>query len=214
MMADTPLVLCTDNFWISPYVYSCFVALTEKRLTFETVHVALERKEQLRPEYKSHTITGKVPALRHGDFWLAESSAIVEYLDETFPGPRLLPEDKQQRARARQVMAFLRSDLLALREERPTTTMFYERAKSPLTPAGQAAATKLIDIADRLIADGATSLFPSWSVADSDLAFMLERLILNRDPVPPKLKAFADVQWQRPSVRAFVERTRLPYQPY
>ncbi len=213
-MAESSLVLYTDNFWISPYVYSCFVGLTEKRLAFDSVQVALERQEQLKPDYRSRTITGKVPALRHGDFWLAESSAIVEYLDESFPGPRLMPEDRQQRARARQVMAFLRSDLLALREERPTTTMFYERAKAALKPPGQAAATKLLEVADRLIGDGATSLFSSWSVADSDLAFMLERLILNGDPVPAKLKAFADAQWRRPSVRAFVERTRLPYQPY
>src|SRR5262249_50310480 len=137
-----------------------------------------------------------------------------EYLDETFPGPRLLPEDRLERARARQVMAFLRSDLLALREDRPTTTMFYERAKSPLTPARPAAATQLVEIADRLIAHGGPSLFPSGWGADGDLAFRLERLILNGEPVPPKVKAFADAQWQRPSVRAFVERTRLPYQPY
>ena len=59
---------------------------------------------------------------------LAESSAIAEYLEEVLPAPahaRLLPADVKNRARARQVMAWLRSDLGALRDERATVTMFF-----------------------------------------------------------------------------------------
>src|SRR5262245_7029746 len=37
----------------------------------------------------------RVPALRHGDFWLYETSAIALYVEENFPGPRLLPEDRR-----------------------------------------------------------------------------------------------------------------------
>ena len=43
---------------------------------------------------------------------------------------------------------------------------------------------------------------------------MLMRLVGNGDPVPAKLSAFVAAQWQRPSVRAWVERARAPYVPY
>lgn len=211
MAAANRLVLHTDSVWISPYVFSCFVALHEKELLFETASVSLEEGEQHLPGFRDRALTGRVPALQHGDFWLAESSAIVEYLDEAFPDrPRMLPDDLRERARARQVMAWIRSDLLALREERPTTTMFYERATKPLSSAGQAAADKLVRVADLLIPDGKTSLFSAFSVADADLAFMLHRLILNGHEVPPKARTFAEAQWARASIQAFVVRERRP----
>ena len=41
---------------------------------------------------------GKIPAMRHGDVTLFETSAIARYIDETFPGPRLQPADPRERA--------------------------------------------------------------------------------------------------------------------
>jgi glutathione S-transferase len=212
MTAQKRLVLHTDSYWISPYVFTCFVALHEKVLPFETSTVSLDAGEHQTTSFRDRSLTARVPALEHDDFWLAESSAIVDYLEDAFPeAPRVLPSDVRERARARQVMAWIRSDLLALREERPTTKMFYERAKEPLTDAGKAAAEKLLHVADLLIPEGATSLFGSFSIADADLAFMLHRLILNCHEVPPKARAFAEAQWQRPSVQGFVVREREPY---
>ncbi len=45
---------------------------------------------------------GKVPVMRHGDFELCESRAIVAYLDRAFPGPKLIPDDARQAAVAEQ----------------------------------------------------------------------------------------------------------------
>jgi glutathione S-transferase len=213
MAQDAAIRLYGDHLWISPYVFSSFVALRAKGLAFDVVPLKLNLGEQQRPLFRDQSLTAKVPALEHGDFWLAESSAIVEYLEETFAAPqyaRLLPEQLRQRARARQIMAWLRSDLQALREERPTTTMFYQRATTPLSAAGQAAADKLLHVADLLVAEGATSLFGPWCIADSELALMLHRLILNGHEVPFKIRRFAEVQWQRPSVREFVGHPRPP----
>jgi glutathione S-transferase len=203
-----------DAFWISPYFFTAFVALREKGLEHTVREVALHEKAQRRADFAAPSITGRVPALEHDGFWLAESSAIVEYLEDLHPTPALLPADARERARARQAMAWIRSDLMALREERPTTSMFYERTTKPLSEAGRAAADKLVRVADALVPEGRTTLFGAWSIADADLTFMLQRLLLNEEPVPAKLRAFAEAQWRRPSVRAFVERTRPPYQPY
>jgi glutathione S-transferase len=209
--------LYADTFWISPYVFSAYVALKEKGVPFTVKPVHLEKGEQRQPAYLERSILGKVPGLSHGDFFVTESSAIAEYLEDVFPPPghpALLPRDARERARARQVMAFVRSDLLPIREERPTTTMFYARADKPLSDAGASAARRLLRIADRLIPDGRRSLFDAWSIADADLAFMLHRLILNAHPVEGKVRAFAEEQWARPSVRAFVEHARDPYVAY
>lgn len=46
------------------------------------------------------------------------------------------------------------------------------------------------------------------------LGFMLHRLILNGDPVPPRVRAYAEAQWQRPAVREWVEQRRIPLVPY
>jgi glutathione S-transferase len=202
------VTLWGEIYWFSPYVFSAFVGLTEKGVPFETKLIDVYSAEQHKPEYQSKTITARVPALEHDGFWLGESSAIIEYVDEAFDGPPLLPRDKQERARARQVMAWIRSDLGALREEYSTYTMFFEKALVPLSGAGRAAADKLVAVADRLLGEGAKQLFSTWSCADADLAFCLHRLILNGYGLPPKVRAFADQQWKRPSIRSFVEHPR------
>lgn len=212
-----PLLLHVDGFWNSPYAFSAFVALTEKGLPFTTTEVNLHELAQKTPAFRAKSATGRVPVLEHGTFHLSESSAIVEYLEDSFPPPAypaVLPAAPRERARARQIMAWIRSDLLPIREERPTHTIFYERARTPLSAAGQAAAAKLISVAETFIPDGRASLFDAFSIADADLAMMLQRLIANGEPVPAKLRAFAAAVWRRESVRAFVDHPRPPYVPY
>jgi len=214
-MTPNTLTLYGDAFWISPYVFTCHVALREKGLPFTYVDVALHAGAQHDPAFRDQSLTGRVPALRHGDFWLAESSAIAEYLDEAFPqGQSLLPKDAKARARARQVMAWIRSDLMPIREERSTTTMFYEPATAPLSAAGVKAAEKLERVAKALVPGDGGHLFGAWSIADSDLAFMLHRLLLNGHAVDGKVKQWAEREWQRPSVQEFVAHGRPAYVPY
>src|SRR5690349_14475970 len=104
-MAEPALTLTVDSFWFSPYAFSCYVALQEKALPFEVRAMSLPDKEHQRPEYQRQSLTGRIPMLQHGEFTLSESSAIVEYLDDAFPGtPRALPTSVRDRARARQIM--------------------------------------------------------------------------------------------------------------
>ena len=203
-----PIILYAEELWDSPYVFSVFVALHEKRLPFVERVLELQRGEQRTHEFRARSLTARVPCIEHGDFSLSESLAIHEYLDEIFPEPRLFPAGVRERARARQILGWLRSDLMPLREDRPTDTMFYERASKPMSERGLAAAQKLIDVAERLIPEAGGPLFGSWSIADADLSFMLHRLILNDEPVPARVHAYAAAQWLRPSVQAFVNHER------
>src|SRR5262249_23856128 len=204
-----------DAFWISPYAFSSFVALEEKQLTYEVQEVAMHKAENRAPDYARLSLTARIPMLRHGDFFLSESSAIAEYLDDTFPRtPRLLPADPRERARARQVMAWMRSDLMPIREERSTNTIFYEPATEPLSREAGRAGTKRLAAADAMLAPGAASLFGAFSIADADLTMMLQRLGKSGYPLGDKVQRFVDATWSRPSVRKWVDRKRATFVPY
>ncbi|AVJ22496.1 MULTISPECIES: glutathione transferase [Pseudomonas] len=207
-MSQGPLHLYVDSLFTSPYAMSVFVALREKGLTFETLTLDLDAGQNQAADYARRSLTQRVPTLLDGDFALSESSAITEYLDQAYPESSVYPADVQQRARARQVQAWLRSDLLPIRQERSTLVVFCGQKRPPLSAEAQAAATKLISAAQALLADNREYLCGQWSIADVDLAVMLNRLILNGDPVPAQLVAYAQRQWQRPSVREWVELRR------
>ena len=201
-------LFCETN-WDSPFVFTAFVALTEKGLSFETKVLDLGAGQQRAPDFQQHSLTGRVPTLEHDGFWLSESTAIVEYLDEVVPppAPRLLPADARNRARARQVLGWLRSDLTALRRERPSSSLFFEPITRPLGEAASSDAAKLVRIANQLLQSGPT-LFESFCIADADLAFALMRLIANGDPVPERIAAYVRGIWLRPSVQAYVNQPR------
>lgn len=200
------LTLYIDSNWVSPYAMWAYVALKEKRLPFALKTVDLAAKQHHEAGYEHLTLTGKVPALVHGDFALAESSAIVEYLEDVFASPAVYPANLQARARARQIQAWLRSDLAALREERPTTVIFRTPTDKPLSDAGRAAADRLVRVAASLLGEGAGQLFGDWCIADTELALTLNRLVANGDPVPENLVRYVQAQWARPSVQAWLKR--------
>lgn len=206
-----PVVLFVSKDWTSPYAFSAFVALTEKRIPFRTELVDLAAGEHRRPPYEASSITGRIPSLRHGDFWLAESSAIDEYLEDAFPPPahpRVYPADPQARARVRMVQAFVRSDLVPVRAERPTSTFFGGDRPAPFTPEGRAAAERLVRIAERFLPAGAQHVAGEFTIGDADLALMLQRLVHNGDPCPQRLADYARSVFRRPSIREWLGHTQ------
>jgi len=208
-MSEPTIMLYVDSLFASPYAMSVFVALTEKGIPFEIEKVDLEAQQNLQPAYRDRSLSARVPMLLHRGVFLAESSAITEYLEEVFGAPEypaVYPQNVVDRARARQVQAWLRSDLLPVRSERSTEVIFFGRKNpAPLSDDGRRAADKLLHAADSLIGDGAQYLFGEWCIADTDLALMLNRLVMNGDAVPEKLRAYATAQWQRPSVQQWVK---------
>ncbi len=201
------LTLYVDSAWMSPWVFHALVALEEKQLTFDIVATPLPIPEPLRSQLASQALFPKVPALRHGDTWFTESLAISEYLAEAFPSPdypRLFPADLGQRANARQVMSWLRTSLMALRGDRPTSSVFGRPTGRPMSEKGHADADELIRVASALIAPGKTQMFAEWSIADADLALALMRMIASQDHVPEHLITYALAQWDRRSVKRFM----------
>lgn len=208
-MESTRLKLYVGADFVSAFAMSAFVALKEKQLSFEMVTLDLKARDNYQASYRDLSLTCKIPTLIHQGFALSESSAIAEYLEEVAPGHnRLLPLDIKQRARARQLQAWLRSDLLVIRKERPADLIYFGKKDTPLSDDALAAVDRLFFVADRLLEGGAEHLFGDWSIADTDLAIMLNRLVANGDQVPSRLAAYVHRQWDRDSVRAWMDIER------
>jgi len=206
-MSDPNIILWSDANFFSPYVMSVYVALSEKGLPFSLKRVDLASAEHHKPAYGEVSLTHRVPTLQVDDFLLSESSAISEYLEERFPAPdyeRLYPRDREKRARARELQAWLRSDFMPLRQQRPTEVLFAKTRFAPLDAAGLRAAEQLIAAAERLLPAGQQNLFGEWSIADTDFAVMLNRLVLHGESVPQRIADYAHFQWQRASVQLWL----------
>src|ERR1700744_377388 len=90
------------NYFRSSASWRVRIALALKGLDYDYRPIHLVKKEQNSPEYLETSGTGLVPLLVLDDGTkLHQSMAIIEYLDETIPEPRLLPRDALGRARVR-----------------------------------------------------------------------------------------------------------------
>lgn len=101
------------SYWRSSAAYRVRIGLHLKGLPFETVPVHLVRDggEQHREEYLETNPQGMVPVLQHGSRLYRQSLAILEYLDETWPEPALLPVMSRDRARARALAQLIACDV-------------------------------------------------------------------------------------------------------
>ena len=85
------------GFPLSPFVRKVHLVATEKGITVETV---LGNPANPAPDFLAASPFRKIPALQDGDFTLADSTAIVTYLDALHPDPPMLPGDARQQATA------------------------------------------------------------------------------------------------------------------
>ena len=91
-----------------PYCARVRIVLAEKSVLYETVAIDLsDRPAWL---YEKNPL-GKVPVLEEGAFCLPESAVIMEYLEERYPEPALLPADPAERAAARLAVWRFEADL-------------------------------------------------------------------------------------------------------
>lgn len=85
------------GFPLSPFVRKVHLVATEKGIAVETV---LSNPANPSPEFLAASPFRKIPALQDGDFTLADSTAIVTYLDALHPDPPILPGDARQKGQA------------------------------------------------------------------------------------------------------------------
>ncbi|XP_021733831.1 glutathione S-transferase U9-like [Chenopodium quinoa] len=94
------------GMWASPYVLRVKLALIIKGIDFDYIEEDLQNKSELLLQY--NPVHKRVPVLVHNGLSIAESTIILEYIDETWPDlPHLLPKDPYLRAKHRFWAAFI-----------------------------------------------------------------------------------------------------------
>jgi glutathione S-transferase len=88
----------------SPYAWRVWLALEHKQIAYALTTLSFSSGDLRKPEYLAINPRHRVPAIVDDGFALYESVAIVEYLDEKYPGPKLFPGELRQRATIRRVV--------------------------------------------------------------------------------------------------------------
>ena len=82
---------------MSPFVRKVIAYAAEKQIELELRPIGIGDQD---PQFRAASPFGKMPALVDGDFGLADSSAIIHYLEALHPEPELIPSDPRLRGRA------------------------------------------------------------------------------------------------------------------
>ena len=102
------------NFWRSGTSHRTRIALNLKGLSYEYIAVHLGKEAHLTEAFKAVNPQQLVPALQAdelGAHVLIQSPAIIEWLEEKYPTPALLPSDPQHRAQVRALAAIVGCDI-------------------------------------------------------------------------------------------------------
>jgi maleylpyruvate isomerase len=99
------------DYFRSSAAYRVRIALNLKGLTSERRYVHLRKGDQRSAEYLTVNPQGLVPTLDLGGVRLTQSLAIIEYLDEKYPEPPLVPRNAEDRAWARAVALAIACDI-------------------------------------------------------------------------------------------------------
>ena len=110
------------TYFRSSAAYRARIALNLKGLKadYRFVHLVKDGGQQHRPEFRAVNPQGFVPALVDQGHVITQSLAIIEYLEETHPEPRLLPRDPLGRARVRAMALIIAADIHPFQNTRIT----------------------------------------------------------------------------------------------
>jgi maleylacetoacetate isomerase len=99
------------GYWRSSAAYRVRIALAWKYLGYEQVSIDLRSGQQSAAEFKALNPQGLVPFLLDGELGLGQSLAIIEYLEERYPQPPLLPAVAAERAKVRAMAQVVACDI-------------------------------------------------------------------------------------------------------
>ena len=176
------LTLYVGNKNYSSWSFRPWIALEGRSIPFTDIVVPFDFPAG-NPGLKAVSPTGKVPALKHGDFVVAESLAIIEYVNELFPNAGLWPQEKKARAIARSVSMEMATGFRGLRNACP---MNIRRPIKAISMTDEITAdVKRIEaiFAENLTASGGPFLFGEFSAADAMYAPVINRLEAYAIPV-------------------------------
>lgn len=198
---------------LSPFVRKVMAFGAEKGIALELRRTGLGSDEA---EFREASPFGKMPALRDGDFSLADSTAIITYLEGIQPEPALIPAEPRARSRTIWFDEFADTILFGCGRK-----MFFNRIVAPrfLKRAGDLEEADLaereelppiLDYLERTIPDSGWLVENRLTLADIAVAspfanFRHLGLDIGAE-ARPKLAAFVDRVLSRPSFKDWIDR--------
>lgn len=187
------------GYWRSGAAWRVRIALNLKGVPHEriSVHLMKDGGEHLKPAYRAINPQARVPSLVLDDGTvLVQSLAILEWLEETYPTPPLLPKDPIARAKARGIAAIIGCDTHPLTNA--AGTVKYLRTVLKLDDAGVTAwlthwTREGFSAVEALVGDGPFCLGSALSLADVCVVPQLAAAQRFKLPVDefPKIKRIA-----------------------
>jgi maleylpyruvate isomerase len=111
LQSATAMPLRLHGYWRSSAAYRVRIGLNLKGLAYEQAPHDLRTGAQRDPDYLALSPQGLVPALETAAVSIVQSLAILEWLEDRFPEPRLLPADADSRAVVRGMAAIVACDI-------------------------------------------------------------------------------------------------------
>ncbi len=208
------LVIYIGEKNLSSWSMRGWLAVVHKGVPFEERTIRLV-EDRDRARRRKVSPTGRVPVLHHGDLVIPDSTAIIEYLEESFPPPRypvLWPQDRRDRARARWLAATMHSSFFKVREHMSFNFCFLPTP--PLAPpeAFDEAVEILAyweDALARKTAEGPYLLGP-FCGADILFAPAVVRLTAFRVPTgkTPRAQGYMAAVLEQPAVKRWMDEAR------
>lgn len=205
-MADLALVIGNKKY--SSWSLRPWIVLKHIGAHFEEIVVPLYQGDS-RQKILSHSPSGRVPALKHGELVVWDSLSICEYLAEIYPGANLWPADSAARAVARSVSAEMHSGFAALRSHYPMNVLVERRKESTAEVDADIARIRGIwRTARERFGEGGKFLFGAFSIADAMYAPVVTRFRNYGVTLEGEEVAYAQAVWDHPAMREWVEGAR------
>jgi glutathione S-transferase len=199
-MADLTIYLGNKNY--SSWSLRAWLPLRQTGAAFEEVVIPLDHPET-KQAIGRHSPSGRVPALRDGEFVVWESLAVGEYLAERFPAAKLWPEEPRARAIARAVCAEMHAGFAALRAALPMDM----RNRYPghrRNGAVERDIGRIVAIWSECRArfgDTGDFLFGGPGIADAFFAPVVSRFVTYEVDLPGPAAAYRDAIWNWPALQ-------------
>ena len=194
----------------SPYAWRAWLALEHKRMAYELKTLSYDAGDFQKPDFASLTPRHKVPVLVDDGFVLWESAAILEYLEEKQPEPRLFATELRSRAVQRRMIREADAYVAAAMEELAEAVLFTPREQRSAERIATAGAALKAELALWEAAGAGDYLAGALSAVDFTLfpQLALIRRMSGRNPallpadlIGPRLAAWLDRMEALPVVR-------------